>query len=277
MLIVALSCFSQFIIAQIVYVDVNPDEVVSCSGMCIETYFLDLNNDGIDDFLITAQSSYCASPNWSEASVSVAALSGNGVPMDFDYPQKLSWSDSVSSSSPWGIGGILRKFDACDFPHSAGGWQTTPQGYLGLRLQTDSNVFYGWARLSVNSSSSFTLYDYAFDSIPDELILAGDSGQIALTVQNPFNQAALRVFPNPTSSSTAVSFSLSNPEKISLRIYEVQGRLIRTLANENMSKGTHTLTWDARDENGNAVSEGIYFLRMETVRGVNTIAISVAR
>ncbi|MBS1658954.1 MAG: T9SS type A sorting domain-containing protein [Bacteroidetes bacterium] len=87
----------------------------------------------------------------------------------------------------------------------------------------------------------------------------------------------LNVYPNPVSQLSVVSFQLPQDENVSLKIFDVQGRLIRTLANEVMSEGTHTLTWDARDENGSVVSEGIYFLRMQTESEVKTIAVSVVK
>ena len=89
--------------------------------------------------------------------------------------------------------------------------------------------------------------------------------------------AALAAYPNPFSSSTSISFSLSQLENISLEIFDVRGRLIRTLANELMSAGTHVVPWNAREQNGNEVSEGIYFLRMQTESEVKTIAVSVVK
>ncbi|MBX7140413.1 MAG: T9SS type A sorting domain-containing protein [Chitinophagales bacterium] len=86
-----------------------------------------------------------------------------------------------------------------------------------------------------------------------------------------------KCYPNPLNTSTSVSFALPSSQNISLQIFDVNGRLIRTLASEVMSEGMHTLTWNARDENGSELSEAIYFLRMQTENEVRTIQISVAR
>lgn len=85
------------------------------------------------------------------------------------------------------------------------------------------------------------------------------------------------IFPNPLSDVTTIVFTFSKSEKASLEIFDLQGRLIRTLADEVMSEGAHTLTWDARDEKENEVSDGIYFLQMQTANESKTIPLSVIK
>ncbi|MBK9732802.1 MAG: T9SS type A sorting domain-containing protein [Chitinophagaceae bacterium] len=74
----------------------------------------------------------------------------------------------------------------------------------------------------------------------------------------------LTAYPNPFSGFSTISFSLSQPGNLSLKIYDVTGRLVRVLLQANLTAGTHELTWDARDENGNGVSAGIYFLELRS-------------
>ncbi|HYV90531.1 MAG TPA: serine hydrolase [Chitinophagales bacterium] len=66
-------------------------------------------------------------------------------------------------------------------------------------------------------------------------------------------------FPNPFSNVTSISFSLPQTENISVKIFDVNGRLLRTLVDGESIAGTHQLEWNASD-----VEAGIYFLRMET-------------
>ena len=72
---------------------------------------------------------------------------------------------------------------------------------------------------------------------------------------------SLNSFPNPFSSSTTISFSLSQPEKVSVKIFDMAGRLVKILANTEMQAGRHQLEWNTANENINA---GIYFLKIET-------------
>src|SRR5206468_1843645 len=76
------------------------------------------------------------------------------------------------------------------------------------------------------------------------------------------NTFGTKVYPNPFSTSTTISFSLSQQQKVSIQIFDATGRLAKTLANAEMQSGTHQFTWNARDEKGNHVIAGIYFLRM---------------
>ena len=98
-------------------------------------------------------------------------------------------------------------------------------------------------------------------------------------VEIPFinnDESTLSVFPNLVSEMSVINFQLSDDQKASVQIFDLNGRLIRTLADELMNEGTQKLTWDARDEKGNKVSDGIYFIRMKTDSKVKTIAVSVA-
>jgi flagellar hook assembly protein FlgD len=51
---------------------------------------------------------------------------------------------------------------------------------------------------------------------------------------------------------------------MSLKIYDVEGRMIRTLADGTMTAGDHVATWDGRDSSGGMVASGIYYYRLES-------------
>ena len=72
--------------------------------------------------------------------------------------------------------------------------------------------------------------------------------------------------PNPFSSNTVISYSLSGEEKVSLRIYDSLGHEIATLADETQSEGTHSLYW-----NGQNQSAGIYFCQLMAGNQLSTI------
>jgi hypothetical protein len=73
----------------------------------------------------------------------------------------------------------------------------------------------------------------------------------------------LKIAPNPFSNSTTISFSISQSQKISVCIFDLTGRLVKTIASAQMQAGIHQITWNAKDENGNAVNGGVYFLRIQ--------------
>ena len=89
------------------------------------------------------------------------------------------------------------------------------------------------------------------------------------TDQTPLNKGRIYMAanPNPLSGSTNVLFGLpADRRHVLARIFDVQGRLIQTLAEGPMTKGVHTVTWSpSRD-----LPTGSYFLRVESEEGVST-------
>ena len=69
--------------------------------------------------------------------------------------------------------------------------------------------------------------------------------------------------PNPFNPSTVIRFDLAQAATTRLAIYDLRGRLVRTLVGpEVIAPGQHELVWDGRDDRGTAVSGGIYVYRL---------------
>jgi hypothetical protein len=68
--------------------------------------------------------------------------------------------------------------------------------------------------------------------------------------------------PNPFNPSTTIRFGVPVAGRVSLRVYDVAGRLVRTLSDENRVAGEHGVSWDGRDDRGAALSAGVYFYRI---------------
>jgi flagellar hook capping protein FlgD len=73
----------------------------------------------------------------------------------------------------------------------------------------------------------------------------------------------LRNYPNPFNPSTKVEFTLGSDAAATLRVYDVRGRLVRTLLDSYVAAGRHTVSWDGRDDRGNASASGVYFMRLQ--------------
>ncbi len=72
-------------------------------------------------------------------------------------------------------------------------------------------------------------------------------------------------FPNPFNPVTLISYDLPAPAVVDLRVYDLSGRLVRTLADAEIAvAGRHTTPWDGRDDAGRDVASGVYFYRLET-------------
>lgn len=76
--------------------------------------------------------------------------------------------------------------------------------------------------------------------------------------------------PNPFSAQTAISFGLPVSGNVRVNVFDMTGRLVNTLANEEMAAANHTIVWDGTDLNGNTVGAGVYFCRLEAAGQVLT-------
>jgi cytochrome c553 len=72
-------------------------------------------------------------------------------------------------------------------------------------------------------------------------------------------------YPNPFNPTTTVRYSLSSRQQVSIRIYDVGGRLVRTLVNEERPAGIQKVDWHSRNDHGQRVASGVYFIEMRTV------------
>lgn|GEM_PF-6264258 len=71
-------------------------------------------------------------------------------------------------------------------------------------------------------------------------------------------------FPNPFNPSTEIKFVIATREHVRISIMDVQGRLVRTLADEIMDAGSRDVSWNGRDAAGRNVASGVYFVRLQT-------------
>ena len=69
--------------------------------------------------------------------------------------------------------------------------------------------------------------------------------------------------PNPFNPETDIHFQLPEASHVVVRIFNLLGREIRTLTDIHYEAGYHTIRWDSKDNNGNAVSSGIYLYQLQ--------------
>ena len=76
--------------------------------------------------------------------------------------------------------------------------------------------------------------------------------------------------PNPFRGSTDISFNLPTRGPVTLRVIDVTGRAVATLASGERSKGMHTVTWNGMDDRNAPAVAGVYFYRLDTQQGSET-------
>ncbi len=76
--------------------------------------------------------------------------------------------------------------------------------------------------------------------------------------------------PNPFNPRTEIRFAVPSRQKVSLKIYSLEGKLVRTLIAETVDAGQHMVAWSGKDDRDGQVASGLYFYRLTTDDGVLT-------
>jgi hypothetical protein len=80
-----------------------------------------------------------------------------------------------------------------------------------------------------------------------------------LAVQTDFETQLTGVSPNPVTQSTTITFTLAQSENISVKIFDMNGKLIAVLADKTFEEGDNQIVWDAT-----TVNAGIYFMSFQS-------------
>jgi hypothetical protein len=100
---------------------------------------------------------------------------------------------------------------------------------------------------------------------PDQQLLFFDRGveEGEPVSPKPYSpQISLSASPNPFNPRTAISFALAEGAPVSLRIYDVRGRAVRTEDFGWLESGEHQMVWTGNDDAGRAVASGTYFVKL---------------
>ncbi|MFN2371111.1 MAG: FlgD immunoglobulin-like domain containing protein, partial [Candidatus Krumholzibacteriia bacterium] len=104
-------------------------------------------------------------------------------------------------------------------------------------------------------------------SAVDELPAAAAAGPVLLPAA-----------PNPFNPRTQVRFTLAEPGPVTLRVYDVAGRRVRTLLDRRvLAAGSHAAPWLGNDDRGRAVASGVYVIRLETGATARTGRVVLAK
>ncbi|MBK8549688.1 MAG: DUF4331 family protein [Ignavibacteria bacterium] len=87
---------------------------------------------------------------------------------------------------------------------------------------------------------------------------------------NPTEYGLIQNYPNPFNPSTQIKFNLLKTDNVTLKIYDMLGKEIRTLVSEKMNAGEKSTVWNGLDNTGKAVASGTYFVKLETSTGVDS-------
>jgi hypothetical protein len=131
-----------------------------------------------------------------------------------------------------------------------------PDGYMDLVMHFDTQEIYATMGMVTDGEMrELTLTLTTYSGIDLE---AMDCVWIKHKVKEPTPPP--KIFTrNFSGSETQISLSLSEATDVSLIVYDVQGKKVRTLVNGSLPSGDHTIRWNGIDDMGNAVADGMYF------------------
>lgn len=128
-----------------------------------------------------------------------------------------------------------------------------------------------------------TLQGRLYDLITAFIESIQGAGAGSPVLQGPVEQeASVRFemsqnFPNPFNMETQIRYSLPESRRVMLRIYDIRGRLVRTLVDAEKTAGAHTIRWDGRNSYGRVVSSGIYIYRLQAGEDVVTKKMTILK
>jgi hypothetical protein len=110
----------------------------------------------------------------------------------------------------------------------------------------------------------------------DGVIYRWDSNLLATGVKQTQSIAnAFRLeqnYPNPFNPSTVIKFEVLNSQFVTLRVYDVLGREVRTLVNEDLNAGSHETTFNAT-----GLASGVYYYRLQAGNVAETKKLTILR
>ncbi len=122
---------------------------------------------------------------------------------------------------------------------------------LGKVSFTKSNIILGGLNRSItkNLISSFRFHNapVAIENIAIQILPSDES-----------------IFPNPSNPTTTFQFSITHQSPVSIKIFSISGKRVKTIFNGTLQAGIHQYIWDGKDENGLNLSAGVYSILLST-------------
>ena len=200
------------------------------------------------------------------ASISVTKLAGKGNRF------RGVATVTIENQSGAGVSGatVTGDFELDDSPKDTKSGTTDANGEVTIKAKWVKNGSGDWCFEVTNVSLSGAVYNATGNAVTKVC----ESGVVFATEGNtqdtpleilPSKFVLGQNHPNPFNPSTNISFTLPEASYITLKVYNIRGQRISTIAEGEFTSGQHTLTWD-----GMGYSSGVYFYRLLTEKFVQT-------
>ncbi len=181
------------------------------------------------------------------------------------YRNNRTYTHTITHTGAFGMKVHFSAFateSGYDFVYIKDGTGATVYTYSGSLGAFTSGPVNG-ATITVQLVTDQLVTDYGFDI--DGYYYnptAPGFGGTGLAEAVPVEYALEQNYPNPFNPTTSISYQLPEAAKVSLKIYDITGGLVRTLVDEEQAADSYTISWNATDQAGGKVTSGIYFCEL---------------
>ena len=182
------------------------------------------------------------------------------------FNQWLKDSENINRVAPNGVGGSI--YDAAVLfnldQNGRAFWYSKKSDYLGM---DDLETAGPEVTLPVAPDGSVTVTLGMRPHQVSLLVITPDSSATAVECDNLSNGSPdfrLAAYPNPFNGRTTIKYSIAKSARVTISIYDMQGRLVRTLIEKLVSAGSHQVHWNGKDGANREVSSGCYLCKIES-------------
>ena len=176
--------------------------------------------------------------------------------------------DTVSSSILYPISGAVTESNFTCFANPEGkivsfSFEVNPIAFEGTQVLAE----FTWD-ISDVAITSVTVEDpvFIFSSGESLIELSVDVGEPFVLGTSIFENISTfkldSAYPNPFNPITAIQYTVANVGYVSIIVYDMLGREVRTLVSEHHNPATYSVYWNGMDNTNNEVSSGVYFYKM---------------
>jgi len=200
-----------------------------------------------------------------EATSVTILSSGNEVPA----PVQILTAEAAAGEAYEGVYVEVNNIVVTQSESEYGEWYATDASALPCKF--DDEFFYldsvdppivitagqNWA--IVRGIMTYSYSEYTINPVsPDDFIseVSSPSTEVVAIATLDGN------YPNPFNPSTTVKYSMEESANVSIDIYNIKGKKVKTLVNDIQSAGSHTEVWNGSNDKGETVGSGIYFMKM---------------
>lgn len=119
---------------------------------------------------------------------------------------------------------------------------------------------------------------YVKQTITDiEEVFFSNSEIVSSSIDYDKQNFKINLYPNPFRKNVRIYFEIEKTERILLRIYSMQGILLNTLVDEYRLRGKFEIIWNGKDKNGKEVGPGLYLVRLQSGRNIQSYSVEIIK